>query len=249
MMRAALVLGLLAALVAAPGAQAAAPAGRVVLTSCTTGLDPAARTATYEGRMRRVAGTSRMQMRFALQVRQNGAKRWAGVHGPGLGVWVTSDRGVARYSFSKGIENLAARATYRVAVRFRWLDARGRRLDTDAAVSKVCREPDLRPNLVAQHVDVQRIGDPARRRYAVTVGNVGATAAGAFDVSFGLASGALAPQRVVDLGPAVSTVVAFEGPRCQAGSTLQATVDPAGLVDESAEADNTLAVPCPQSAA
>jgi CARDB len=244
--RAAFVLATFAAAAAAATpAHAADPLARVVLNSCTTGLEPAQRTATYEGRMRRVAGTRRMQMRFALQARQPKSKHWTGVKGPGLNSWVTSNSGVARYSFSKRIENLAAPATYRVVVRFRWLDAHNRRIDNDQVTSKVCFQPDLRPDLTAKRIDVQRIGDPARRRYVVVVRNDGATAASGFDVGLELPTGALTNQHVVDLGPGASTLVAFEGPRCQAGDTLLATVDPGGLVDEADEDDNVLAVPCP----
>ena len=71
---------------------------RVALTSCTTGLSAGERTAVYEGRMRRVAGTRRMQMRFALQWRQPGARRWSAIQAPGLGTWVSSDRGVKTYT-------------------------------------------------------------------------------------------------------------------------------------------------------
>jgi hypothetical protein len=243
--RTAPVLFALLALAAAPAAHAADPAAKVVLTSCTTGLEPAQRTVTYEGRMRRVAGTRRMQMRFALQVLQGASKRWTGVKGPGLNTWVRSDPAVARYSFSKHIENLGAPASYRVVVRFRWLDARNRRIDDAQLTSKVCREPDLRPDLTAKRIEVQRVGDPARRRYVVLVRNDGKTAAGGFAVGLQLPSAVLAPQPVVDLGPGASTLVAFEGPRCQAGATLTATVDPGGLVDEADERDNALAVPCP----
>jgi hypothetical protein len=135
-----------------------------------------------------------------------------------------------------------------VIVRFRWLDSHGHRLDSDHLTSKICREPDLRPDLTAKRIDVQRIGDPARRRYVVVVRNDGATAASGFDVGLTLPTGALAPQHVVDLGPGASTLVAFVGPRCQAGDTLAAAVDTGGLVDEADEDDNTLAVSCPQGA-
>lgn len=247
MKRTALVLVALAALAPAPAARAAEPAAHVVMTACTTGLDAQDRAVTYEGRMRRLSGTRRMQMRFALQVRARAAAKWTAVKGPGLNVWVTSNTGVARYSFSKHIENLGAPASYRVMVRFRWLDARRRRIDDRLITSKACREPDLRPDLTAKRIDVQKVGDPARRRYVVVVRNDGATAAGAFDVALDVAAGTpLAARHVVDLGRAASTLVAFDGPRCDPGDMLTATVDPGGLVAEADEGDNALVVPCPQ---
>jgi hypothetical protein len=245
--RTALVLLALLALAPAPAAHAAEPAARLVMTACTTGLDPQDRTVTYEGRMRRLPGTRRMQMRFALQVRARAATKWTGVKGPGLNAWVTSNDGVARYSFSKHIENLGAPASYRVIVRFRWLDAHARKIDDQLITSKTCRQPDLRPDLTAKRIDVEKVGDPARRRYVVVVRNDGATAAAAFDVALDLPAGApLADQRVVDLGPGATTLVAFEGPRCNPGDMLAATVDPGGLVAEADEGDNALVVPCPQ---
>jgi hypothetical protein len=239
------VLVALAAASAAP-ALASEPVARVVLVSCDTGLAASERGVVYEGRMRRIAGTGRMQMRFSLQWRQPGSQRWSGVQGPGLGTWVSSNRGVKSYTFIKRIENLAAPATYRVVVRFRWLDARGQTIDSDHVTSRSCRQPDLRPNLVPGRIYSERIGDPDRRRYVVVVRNQGATAAGAFAVGLGAP---FAPSNVVDLGPGASTLVPFEGPRCDAPATLTAVVDPGGLVDEADEDDNALSVPCPVPAA
>jgi len=238
------ILAAWAALAAAP-AIAADSTARVALLSCTTGLDPGQRTAVFEGRMRRLSGTRKMQMRFALQWRQPGSARWTAIKAPGLGTWVSSNAAVKSYTFTKRIENLAAPASYRVVVRFRWLDASGHRIDSDQVVSKPCRQPDLRPNLVPKRVYSERIGDPDRRRYVVVVRNEGETAAGAFDVGFGT----LAPGHVVDLGPGVSTLVSFEAPLCDAPAKLTATVDAGALVDEADEADNTLSVSCPVPAA
>jgi len=238
--RIALILAAAAAFGAAPAAAADSTA-RVALLSCGTGLSSGERTAVYEGRMRRVSGTRKMQMRFALQWRQPGAKRWAGIKAPGLGTWVSSNPGVKSYTFTKRIENLAAPASYRVVVRFRWLDARGHTLHSDTIVARPCRQPDLRPNLVPTRVYTERIGDPAMRRYVVVVRNKGETAAGGFDVAFGT----LPPAHVVDLGPGVSTLVSFEAPRCDAPASLTATVDAGALIDEADEDDNSLSVPCP----
>lgn len=240
MKRLTLILAVAAALAAAP-ATAAESTARVALLSCSNGLDAGQRTAVYEGRMRRLSGTRKMQMRFLLQWREPDAKRWSTVKAPGLGTWVSSNPGVKSYTFTKRIENLSAPASYRVVVRFRWLDARGHTIDSDQVVARACRQPDLRPNLVPKRVYAERIGDPDRRRYVVVVRNEGKTAAGAFDVGFG----GLDPAHVVDLGPGVSTLVSFEAPRCDAPANLTATVDPGALIDEADEDDNVLSVPCP----
>lgn len=226
---------------------AGAATARVVMLACTTGLSADARTAVYEGRMSHLPSARRMQMRFTLQRRHGASQPWAAVPGPGLGVWVSSAPGVSRYTFSKRIENLAAPATYRVLVRFRWLDADGHTLAGRHATSKVCDQPDLRPQLVARRIDVERAGDPDLRRYVVAVRNRGRTAAGPFEVGLD-AAGPTASGHVVDLGPGASTLVSIEAPRCAPGSTLTTTVDPAEAVDEADESDNTLAVPCPSGA-
>lgn len=239
MRRSCFVVAVIAMLVGPALARAQARA-RVVLDQCRHGLAAGDRVAVWEGRMTRVQGTQRMQMRFALQWRRPGSARWAAVKAPGLGAWVSSDRGVKSYTFAKRIENLAAPARYRVVVRFRWLDARGRTLDSAKLVSKPCRQPDLRPNLVPRRVYSERSGDPARRRYVVVVRNEGRTAAGPFDVGLGPLA-----AHVVDLGPGASTLVSFEASRCDAPAGLTATVDTGGLIDEADEDDNRLSVPCP----
>jgi hypothetical protein len=239
MRRSCFAIAVIATLLAPALARAQARA-RVVLDQCRHGLAAGDRVAVWEGRMTRIKGTQRMQMRFALQWRQPGSARWAAVKAPGLGAWVSSNRGVKSYTFTKRIENLAAPAGYRVVVRFRWLDARGHTIDSARVVSRPCRQPDLRPNLVPRRVYSERIGDPARRRYVVVVRNEGKTAAGPFDVGLG----ALAAH-VVDLGPGASTLVSFEAPRCDAPAALSATVDTGGLIDEADEDDNALSVSCP----
>ena len=102
-------------------------------------------------RERRAA--ERLQVRFTLQTRTQGELGYRRVLAPGFGVWLTSDRGVARYSYAKTIANLAAPASYRMIVRFRWLDADGESLRTAKRTSAPCRQPDLRPDLVAEEID------------------------------------------------------------------------------------------------
>ena len=50
------------------------------------------------------------------------------VTAPGLGVWHSSAPGVKVYKSLKQVTNLSAPAVYRGAVRFRWLNAKGRLL-------------------------------------------------------------------------------------------------------------------------
>jgi hypothetical protein len=90
---------------------------------------------------------------------------------------------VRRYTYAKTVRSLLAPASYRATVRFRWLDADGQVLDQDDAVSAVCIQDDLRPDLVPRRIDVQpAAGTRASSRYGVLVRNAGATASGAFGV-------------------------------------------------------------------
>ena len=91
-----LLLSVAALLVSAPGAPAAPP-GSVRLLECTPALDPAERSVTYEGRMRPLAGTVTMAMRFTLQARTDGL-RWRRVAAEGFDTWLESQPGVRRYT-------------------------------------------------------------------------------------------------------------------------------------------------------
>ena len=150
-----------------------------------------------------------------------------------------------RYSYAKTVQNLTAPASYRTVVRFRWLDRRGRLLLRASRTSKVCRQPDLRADLVADGVSVEPVARPALRRYRVPVRNTGRTVAGPFAVGF--VAGTAPPQTgtVAGLGIAERTVVSFLAPACTAGEPLTVTLDPGAAVDERDELDNMLVVPCP----
>ena len=161
---------------------AAAHAASVKTVGCTPALDGAARGATFEARMKAVKGTERMQVRFTLQVRDDGETSWRRVAAAGFDTWLSSQAGVRRYSYSRTIQNLAAPAVYRTTVRFRWLDADGATLRSRRDTSAWCRQPDLRPDLEVTGVDVLPAPRADRRRYTVTVRNAGRTAAAAFDL-------------------------------------------------------------------
>jgi hypothetical protein len=243
MRRLALLLPLVAAL-AAPAPADAAPASVRVL-ECTPSLGPEARTATFEARIRDAGGVAdRLQVRFTLQTRTQGELGYRKVAAPGFGVWLTSDRGVDRYSYAKTIVNLAAPASYRMVVRFRWLDEQGETLRTAKRTSAACRQPDLRPDLVARQIDVQPAGDPGLRRYVVALRNTGRTAAAASTLTLRVGALPLLEQATAALEPATTRSIAFTAPPCAPGETLELTVDAAESVDEAHE-ENILTLPCP----
>ena len=108
----------------APAAQAK-PSARALLNTCERGLDDADRAAVFEGQMRKASGAPRMQMRFTLQARTPETGKWSKLSAPGFGSWVGPAAGTSRYVYTKRVENLLAPASYRVLLRFRWLDSDG----------------------------------------------------------------------------------------------------------------------------
>src|SRR5215210_1468001 len=203
MRRIAITAALLAAALA-PATATAAPttaSGAARLVSCDSALDPADRLATFEGRMRTVRGTARMQMRFALQTRAKGQVNWHALAAPGLGRWLSADPGVGRYVYTKRVVALFAPASYRTVVRFRWLGRGGHRIASDRSTSPICRQLDLRPNLRPLGIGERPGADPEHARYVVPVVNRGKSAAGPFDVVVTAAGATLTPAQTPELAP------------------------------------------------
>jgi hypothetical protein len=188
-----------------------------------------------------------MGLRFVLQAQTPGDPRWRHVTADGFDRWLPSAPGVRRYTYAKTVRSLLAPASYRATVRFRWLDADGQVLDQDDAVSAVCIQDDLRPDLVPRRIDVQpAAGDTGQHRYGVLVRNAGATASGAFGVRLDVPGLPSATATATALGSGESRVVTVTAPACAPGDTVTAVVDPAGLVDEADEDANVVSVACPE---
>jgi CARDB len=224
---------------------AGADAASVKLLDCTPALEPAVRSATFEARMHAVRRTERMQVRFTLQVREDGLGGWRRLAAPGFDTWLTSEPEVRRYLYAKTITNLTAPSVYRTVVRFRWLDAAGAAIKRARATSAACRQPDMRPNLQAQRVDVLPDTDPDRRRYEVALRNAGRTDALPFAATLAVDGEQLGPLAVPGLAAGAEQTLTFTGPPCQAGSQLTVALDPDEVVEESDEDDNILVTPCP----
>jgi hypothetical protein len=242
----ALTVTLLAALLLGASPAHAATSG-VRVVGCESALDPVARVVAFEGRMRIKHGARRMQMRFTLQERSPDQAGWHRVPAAGFGKWLTSDPGIGRYVYTKRVLELEAPATYRAIVRFRWLDADGDRVASSKSTSASCHQADLRPNLRPLGVQAKPGADADHARYLVPVVNRGRSAAGAFDVVVSVDGTTLPPAQVPGLQPAERALVEVQGPPCEAGQMLTVDVDPTGAVDERAEGDNQLSVPCPGS--
>jgi len=239
-----LLLSVAVLLAAAPGA-AAATSGAVRVLECTSALDPAQRTVTFEGRMRPTARSATMEMRFTLQTRTPDAARWRRLEAEGFDTWLASAPGVRRYTYAKTVRNLVAPAAYRTTVRFRWLDAAGVVLARSSAVSPSCAQEDVRADLAPRSLDVLPAPDPAQRSYAVLVRNAGASSGAASQLRLDVSGRPSVLADVPPLEPGESTTVSVLAPACVPGDPIVAVVDPAGHVDESDEDDNTVEAVCP----
>jgi hypothetical protein len=238
--RALFALLCLALLAPAPAA-AARPPAKALLVDCERGEEPAG---TFAGEMRSVLGASRMQMRFKLQVRTPERSRWTGVAAPGFGTWLSSDAGTSRYVYTKRVENMVGPGSYRVQIRFRWLDAAGRTVGTAKAHSRRCRQPDPRANLIVEDIAVEPAADGSRSAYVVLVSNTGRGEAEPSSLTLRVGPAWLPAAPVAALAPGEFTLVAFDGPVCTPGDRLVALADPDEAVDERSERDNRFRTPC-----
>ena len=124
MLRKPLILPLLAAALAAaaaaaPAAGAAKPPASVKVTSCS--IEEAS--GAFVGRMRQVAGSERMWLRFRLL--EKGAVGFRARKAPGLGRWRRSKPAVGTFAYRQEVRGLEAGSIYKAEVQFRWYDADG----------------------------------------------------------------------------------------------------------------------------
>jgi hypothetical protein len=130
---------------AAPGvAPLAKSAASATLAQCATATAPQTeRSASFAGEMNAVAGTARMLMRIDLQERASGAEAlYRTVDAAGLGLWRgLSSPGVKTFAHIQQFTNLSAPAVYRAAIRFRWLNARGRVIKSEELHTPGCEQP------------------------------------------------------------------------------------------------------------
>ena len=139
-------------LTAAQGAPAVVPAvtpavradASATLAQCATATAPQAeRSASFAGEMSAIAGSARMQMRIELQERASGPEaQYYTVGAGGLGLWRgVSSPGVKTFAHTQQFTNLSAPAVYRAAIRFRWLNARGRVIKSEELRTAGCEQP------------------------------------------------------------------------------------------------------------
>jgi hypothetical protein len=130
-----------AAQVAQPGAARARPSASATLEQCVTAVAQPERSATFAGEMTAIPGSARLEMRIDVLERLPEEILFHAVSAPGLGVWRGSVPGVKVYKYLKQVTNLSAPASYRAAVRFRWLNARGRLMKSAELRTSKCEQP------------------------------------------------------------------------------------------------------------
>ena len=203
------------------GAGASTPVAKLRGFSCQRSVNPVGRGVAVSAVMRPLKGTRRMALRFELFLRTKANPSWTAVSGGDLGSWLTprnptlGQRPGDVWIVNKPVNNLrAAPAVYRFRVTFRWTGTRGRTLGTAVRYSASCSEPELRPDLLVQSIDVQPIsGHPKLNLYVATIANAGATAARGFRVQFNPGNGTPSKYRGVKLLAAhATTTVAVRRP-------------------------------------
>lgn len=248
---------LLAACLAALSGGAAAPAVAApatppvaaTLVSCVRSPDAAQRSASFTARMPALPGTRRMLLRFDLFQRVSAAEGFTPVKVPRWGLWQRSRARVGGFVFTKHVNGLQAPGEYRAVVRFRWLDARGRVQRTARRRTRICHQPDLRPDLRAVRVLAEAGPTADTATYRAVVANRGRGPAPDFAVTVAAGDTVLATQRLAPLGPRSRRPVVVSAPRCAPGSVLRLTVDSDAEVAEVSETDNVAEAPCPFGAA
>jgi hypothetical protein len=234
----------------APGASAAQPRAALTGSQCQTALDPPARAISVTAVMRPLPQTAKLQLEFQLLERGGGAGAWTSVPAPGFGTWLspTSPPTLGQqpgdvWKVTKPVANLNAPASYRFEVSFRWLGADGTVLGNATELGKVCREPELRPDLVVQSVKpVQTRG--GQTVYAAAVTDTGATGAGPVTVALSNSGQVATSKTVSHIAPHQTVVVRLLGPTCNPASPPTVTIDPNDQLDVSSRSQATLAAQC-----
>jgi len=221
---------------------------------CQKALDPPARAVSVQAVMRPVAGTSKMQMKFQLLRQVKPHARFIAVHGRGLGSWISPTNPTLGqqagdvWLLNHPVVDLAAPATYKFKVVFRWIGSQGQKLSTATLASPTCYQPELRADLLVRWLSVTPItSGPSTGQWAYTaeVANRGLSGAGPVQVQFASGTGAPMSSTVAWVGAKSSVRQRFVAAPCTAGSTLAVTVDPNQSIDEYDYANNALTMTCP----
>lgn len=187
-----------------------------------------------------------MSVSFDLYEQTSTSGGYVAVTAPGFGVWQTSSRGIASFTANENVVDLPAPAAFRALVHYRWLNRHGRVIRRDDRVTTACVETVPAPDLFIVRID-HAPGSPPKTSelYGIVIRNSGPGVASAFEVALTVNGTPLADQQVTGLASQTAATVQFSGPRCVAGSSITAQVDPAGAITEPANPNRTVTIPCP----
>lgn len=243
-----LILGVIALGAVAPAvATADAPSDAppqldAVLETCQQSAAADERVTAFVGSMPARAGAVRMRMRFDLERRRPGKRRWRRVTGAdGFGTWERSLPSRAGFIFHKRVVGLAVPARYRALISFAWERGDGTVTQRAQRHTPSCRQHDLRPDLRPDDTLTATLAlQPGFALFTVGVHNAGRSSAGPFSVRLGSARIDVAP-----LAAGERRSLPLLAPACVAGSLVTVRVDEERRVEESHEDDNSVRAPCP----
>jgi hypothetical protein len=119
----------------------AKPVASATLVQCVTAVEQTERSATFAGEITAIPGSAHLEVRIDVLERLPTEALFHTVNAPGLGIWRGSAPGVKVYRYLKQVTNLSAPAFYRGAVRFRWLNAKGRLMRAEELRTPRCEQP------------------------------------------------------------------------------------------------------------
>jgi CARDB len=214
------------------------------VTACVSGATAAERSADFSAEIQTVPGARTLAVSFSLYQRTTLAGGWVAVSAPGFDVWQDSNAGIGAFTAKENVVDLPAPAAFRAVVHYRWLDRHHRVVRRAERVTPNCvltlPEPDLFVARLSRAADGAGNGTSF---YDVLVRNSG-IAVGPFSVALTVGQTAVAPLTVSSLGAGASQAVQFTGPRCTAGTTVTAQIDPSGAIAEPANPDRTVSIVC-----
>jgi hypothetical protein len=196
--------------------------------------------AVFVARMRQIAGSEHMWLRFRLL--EKGDAGFRVLKAPGLGRWRKSKPGVGAFAYRQAVRGLETGSLYRAQVDFRWYDADGSVIETATRRSPACRQFDVLPNLTATPASIKALRQQGVARYRVLVTNEGIAPATGVPVRLTVDGDVVDTVTVPVLMPAERRVLVIPGPACT--RSVAATADPDGVIVESSESDNTHELGC-----
>ena len=207
-------------------------------STCHTDAAPSNRYAIFASDDRAGRSAARSRCRSTSCSRSAAAAAASRSSGARGSAWVTSQRGIGIFTYSHEVTALPAPAAFRVLVRARWIGRGHRILRRLDALSPVCVQPLLEPDLAVTSISAgrHRSGGPSPGTSPC------ATSARPGGAVRGLAERrrqrARAGHRARSRRGA-SQVVQFTGPRCTAGGSLVATADSGDAITEPADSART----------